>query len=93
MEVTDRKETLPDEAVAALRSIAASDRAPAAARATAARSLAEIAGLIGRAKAIPSTDQRLTAELTLEEIDREIEATRALLELELSLPLPGPPPL
>jgi len=71
-------ERLTEQSMATLREVATDQDAPASARTSAARSLAEIAGLIGRQKPKANTNQRPTAELSLDEIDREIAALTAL---------------
>jgi ribonuclease D len=67
-----------DEALArlALREVAASERAPASARAAAARTLLEASGLIGRLQEKPRNSKGLN-EMTREELEAEIARLRA----------------
>lgn len=55
-----------------LRGVCLDDDAPAAARAQAARSLAEIVGLLGRLQASPLEAGRSMTELSAAELDAEI---------------------
>jgi hypothetical protein len=67
-----------DEALAraALREVAASERAPASARAAAARTLLEAGGLIGRLQEKPRNSKGLN-EMTRDELEAEIARLRA----------------
>ena len=67
-----------DEALArlALREVAGSPRAPASARAAAARTLLEAGGLIGRLQEKPRNSKGLN-EMTREELESEIARLRA----------------
>ena len=79
LDALPRVDELTQRSLETLRSVAADAAAPAAARTAAARTLAEIAGLVGRRKTEqPQGDGRPTAELSLDELDKEIAALQAL---------------
>jgi hypothetical protein len=89
-------ESMADEAVSSLRAVASNPLAPAAARAGAARTLAEVAGLIGR-NSRTDNGPKATAEMSIGELDAAIAATEALIALQpLDIPEeldPDKPPL
>jgi len=58
----------------ALREIVGDAEAPAAARVQAARSLAEIVGALGRHQDAPTRSTRPAGDMTLAEIDAELDA-------------------
>lgn len=65
------------EIQAALRGIIADTAAPAAARAQAARTLAEMLGALGRHSAPPRRQRRAVTELSREELEAEAAAGAA----------------
>jgi len=77
-DVQEASEPASDEALArlALREVAGSARAPASARAAAARTLLEAGGLIGRLQEKPRNSKGLN-EMTREELESEIARLRA----------------
>jgi hypothetical protein len=71
---TQIETNLRDSVLDVLRDVALDRDAPAAARVQAARTLAEMAGLIGRVQSAPMDDGTLAeSEMTPEAIDREIK--------------------
>ena len=68
---------LEREAIEALREVARDKKAPAAARAAAARTLLETAGKIGRLQTVSPTDQRPLDQMSASEIENEIARLRA----------------
>lgn len=84
-------ETTDNENIAmeALRDVARDRKAPAAARAAAARTLLEASGRIGRLQVSAPTDNRPLNEMSASEIESEISRLRAE---RASPPEPDPDP-
>ena len=64
-----------------LKSLVSNERAPAAARVNAARTLAEMDGLIGRHQVLPERDTPSLATLSRDALIEELERLRTAVEL------------
>ena len=73
---TPTKDELRDIAMLALVSVAANAKAPAAARAAAARTLLESLGDIGRLQEVAKRSEKPLNEMTAAEVDSEIARLR-----------------